>query len=788
MDEEDQVFQEENIDFKYYLFQFLNYWYLFVIAIVVGLIIAYFQNKSTPPVYKVNTSLLIRQEQGALNLKSIVPESVMGEGTMEDQRIHNEIGILKSFRLTERTLKQLDFEVSYYSAGTFVDKPVYHNTPFLVEYDTSHIQPLNTGIYVEKLDDARIRVKIDAEKIVPYHYSTEQAYTPVSGVDFTQTFSMGETVETDFCKFTIKPHKPNKWNDKGADDFYFVFNSYRDLIEKYHSFDVKVDDESTILRIAHNSRNVEKSRKFLNKLVDLYLERSVIKKDHIAKETLRFVDRQIDEISDSLDESEEMLEQYRANEQVMNLDMLTQKNYDNLNKLQSEKAEILVKLKYFDYLKNYLKKNQDVRQMVAPSSMGISDPLLQNLIKKLSDLYAEKTDMEINSKKENPYLSGLKVKIEDLRKSLIENVSNLKDKNEIRLRDIKQRMAELTQEVRQLPVHQRQLFTYERRFELYNELYTYLLKKRSETEMGKAANIPVHEIIDRARLASASPLQPKPKKNYLIALLLGLVVPGAFILLKDYFNDKITDIETIEKITNFPVLGHIAHNKGKNENIVQDFPRSPIAEAFRSIRTNFQFIAGGEEVITTMVTSASQGEGKSFVSLNLATSFAMYEKKTVLVSFDLRRPNLYHFINIDEAPGLSSYLSNNSDLEDIVQPSGLDNLDVIPAGAVPPNPSELIASQKTADLFRKLKQTYSYIVLDTPPVGLVTDAFLLVKYTNANLFVVRHNYTSKRMFDSLVKNLSQKNINNVNVVINDISLKSKGYEYNYGYYYNYSYY
>jgi len=193
-------------------------------------------------------------------------------------------------------------------------------------------------------------------------------------------------------------------------------------------------------------------------------------------------------------------------------------------------------------------------------------------------------------------------------------------------------------------------------------------------------------------------------------------------------------------------------------------------------------------VITTLISSPSQGEGKSFVSLNLATSFAMYERKTVLVSFDLRRPNLYNMVNIEEGPGLSNYLSNNCEFEEIIHPSEIDNLEVIPAGAIPPNPSELIASAKTGDLFEKLKKKYSYIIIDTPPVGLVTDAFLLVKYSNANLFVVRHNYTSKRMFDSLIKNLSQKKIRHVNLVVNDINLKSKSYEYQYGYYYNYSYY
>ncbi|MFP4604047.1 MAG: CpsD/CapB family tyrosine-protein kinase [Bacteroidales bacterium] len=270
--------------------------------------------------------------------------------------------------------------------------------------------------------------------------------------------------------------------------------------------------------------------------------------------------------------------------------------------------------------------------------------------------------------------------------------------------------------------------------------------------------------------------------------MLGFLIPGGIIILKDYFNDKITDLETIEKTTEYSVLGNLSHKKEDTENIVYYFPKSLVAETFRSIRTNFQFITGGEKVTTVLISSATQGEGKSFVSVNLATSFAMYKRKTVLVSFDLRRPNLYNLFNIKDKQGLSAYLSNNCNLEDIIYQTDVEMLDVIPAGYIPPNPSELIASEVTARLFEKLKGMYEYIIIDTPPAGLVTDAFLLVKYTNSNLFVVRHNYTREKMFESFVKNLKQKNIRNVNFIVNDITLKSRGYEYNYGYNYNYSYY
>lgn len=786
--EELREFQtEESFDLKYYLYKFLDYWYVFPVALLICLSIAFYKNKNTPKIYNVRASLLIRQEQSAMDLKSILPENLISSSTLEDQRIYNEIGALKSYKLTRKTIKKLDFETAYFKENTFADNELYHSAPFRIVFDSSHVQPLGTKIYLESIGDNRFRISIKKDDASIYNFSKEKITSLIPEIHYVDTVSYHESINTNFCKFRVVPGSgelKSEWDSR----YYFIFQSYGSLVKKYQGFDVEASDKSTILNLSLNTPNVQKGTQFLNTLIDLYLEQSVGKKNEVANKTVTFIDDQIDDIADSLSQSEKKLESFRSSQQLMDLGILTQNSYDRLNQLQNEKAEILIKLKYFDYLINYLKEEQDVQQLAAPSSMGIDDKMLVGLIDKLSELYSEKSDIEINTKRENPYLSGLNQRIAELKKTLIESVGNLVDKNHIRLNDIESQISELTERVSQLPVKERQLFAYERKFELYNTLYTFLLKKRSETEIGKAANIPVHEVLDEARLANNSPVSPQQKKNYLVAILLGFLIPGGIIVLKDYFNDKITDLATIEHNTEYPVLGNLSHKKEDTENIVYNFPKSLVAETFRSIRTNFQFITGGEKVTTVLISSATQGEGKSFVSINLATSFAMYKRKTVLVSFDLRRPNIYNLFNIKDKQGLSNYLSNNCNLEDIIYKTNIEKLDVIPAGHIPPNPSELIASETTARLFEKLKRMYEYIIIDTPPAGLVTDAFLLVKYTNSNLFVVRHNYTRKKMFESLVKNLKQKNIRNVNFIVNDITLKSRGYEYNYGYNYNYSYY
>ena len=786
MNEEKDIYKEESVDIKYYLFKIIDYWYLFLIAIPVCLAIAYYINHKNPKIYNVETTLLIRQEQSAMDLKSMMPENLMGSSTIDEQSVHNEIGILKSYKLTQKTIHDLDFEISYFRENSLSDKQLYHQAPFYLEYDTSHVQPLNSNIYIKRKNDGSLTVSLEKEKAPLYNYEEQEVKRIKTQPDIKKNVEFGEFIETDCCKFRIISQDPQNIDLEA--NYYFKFSSYRSLYRKYHNFKVSTDEKSTILTISLQTQNIEKGKRFLNTLMKYYMKRSVSKKNEIARETVSFINNQIKEVSDSLRESEKKLEQYRSSEELMDVGILTEKSYEKLDRLQSEKAEILVRLKYFDYLKEYLSQNEDIKELVAPSSMGIEDPLLQKLISRLTELYSEKTDIEINSKKENPYLSRIKTKITELKNTLLENIHNLINKNNIRLKDIKQRIANASKEVRQLPLKQRQLYNFERQFDLYNEIYTFLLKKRSETEIGKAGNIPVHEIIDEARVKPLSPVKPETSKNYMIAFFLGLLIPGGFIILIDYFNDKITDAKTIESISNYPIVGNIVHKKGEVENVIYEEPHSAIAEAFRSVRTNFQFLAGGTDVPVALVTSAGQGEGKSFVSINLATSFAMYKRKTVLVSFDLRRPNIYNIFHLKDKTGLSSFLSNNCNYEDVIFHSNIDNLDIIPSGQIPPNPSELIASEKTDELFKKLKEQYDYIVLDTPPVGLVTDAFLLVKHATTNLFVVRHDYTGKRTFQTLIRSLGQKNIQNVNILVNDIRLKNKGYEYQYGYRYNTKYY
>jgi tyrosine-protein kinase Etk/Wzc len=300
-------------------------------------------------------------------------------------------------------------------------------------------------------------------------------------------------------------------------------------------------------------------------------------------------------------------------------------------------------------------------------------------------------------------------------------------------------------------------------------------------QIAKASNLPENEVIDYPKLEQRTPVSPNKKVVFLIGLILG------FGLLYDYFNDRIVDLSDIEKIVDAPIIGNIIHNKENTTFVVHESPNSIISESFRSLRTNFQYVLGEIKSPIIMITSTMMEEGKSFISINLATSFALYNKKVLLLSFDLRRPTVSKLFDLNKKEGLSNYLSGSCEIKDILNETAIPNLSLIAAGSIPPNPSELIASARTKELFVELRKKFDYIIVDTPPVGIVSDALLLEKHVDKNVFIVRHNYSRKKMMTHLFSNLEKKNIQNINLILNDINLKGVGYNYNYGYGYGYGY-
>jgi tyrosine-protein kinase Etk/Wzc len=775
--------REDSIDVKAFLAKCLRQWYYFAAFLVVAFLIAMLLNRFTVPAYKVTTYLLIRDEENPLDPQNFVGASLYGN----PYKLQNEIGMLQSKSLTERTLQALDFNISYYHEDRFNAIDLYNQAPFMVVIDTLFDQPLGVKFDLTFTSDTLMIIRAAGKELSGYNYSTNANTRIIPVFEYADTVSFGDLCGNHFCRFRIIPNFERLGQINEHKKYSFQFNSIGQLKSKFRISDIEATKNSSILKMSLKCSNIGQGVDYLNKLTEIFLKKGIERDDKIAVSTIAFIDDQLKGITDSLHYSEDKLQHFRTTRGITNIDFQAQQTYQQMEDFQNQKAELIVKSKYYSYLREYLMKNNRADDLIAPSSMDINDPLLNSLIIELTRLYAERTEMSFNTIKDNPYLNSLEVKITDIKAKLLENIDNIINTSNISLKEIDSRISVIETEISKLPGSQRELLVIERKFKLNDAIYTFLLTKRSEVQISKASNIPSNEILDRAAADDYVQVSPNPKMNYIVALLLGMFLPATLVYLREYFRNKIMDKQEIQSITDIEVIGHIVHNTHKSSLVVNDYPNSIIAESFRSLRTNFQFFPNAEGKNVVLITSIIKGEGKSFTSVNLGTVFAQGQKKVVVIDFDLRKAKIKQYLDIETDEGLSRYLSNHAKLEDVIFQSGIENLDVIPSGPIPPNPLELISSEKTAVLFKELKKKYDVILIDSPPIALVSDGLLLLKYSNIRLIVVRQNYTPRNLFTSVVHDLERRDIKPLNIIINDNKVGMSGYGYGYSYGYGYGY-
>jgi len=386
----------------------------------------------------------------------------------------------------------------------------------------------------------------------------------------------------------------------------------------------------------------------------------------------------------------------------------------------------------------------------------------------------------------------LQNELELLKASLKEQVSTGQNLNDINQQKLNQEIAVIEKEINRLPQNERSLVNIEREYKLNNELYTFLLEKRAEAGITKASNVSKNKVLDVAIAQNAQQQTPKRSQNYLIALVLGLGIPGGIILLFEFFNNKIEDKKDIERNTRIPVIGTIGHNDSHHSVPVYIDPKGSLAESLRSLRTNLQYVLREKDQKVVMITSTISGEGKTFAAVNLAAIMAMGNRKVLLVGLDLRKPSLHRIFETPNETGLSTYLIEQTEYDQIIKTTYIENLYLAPSGPIPPNPAELIETKRMEAFFEHAQKEFDYIIIDTPPVALVTDSILISQYADASIFMIRQKYSSKHVFELMNTIEVNKKMQHVNILVNDLKIPkyygySYGYAYGYGYGYGYGY-
>ena len=778
-----QSTDEQSIDIKQLIYICLSHWYLFVIFVVLALAVGFVINRYKPSVYQTSGTVLIKSDQ------TFDPTSLMTNLNTGKSNVENEMAILRSYSLAERTIKKMNLEVTYSEKGRVSTVELYKTAPFTVEFDRSVPQAVGLTYEITAFNTEAFSLHGTSEFLTKYDYVLCQTLQSVpQKVDVVTECKQGEWIDNGYNRFRIvlnENYNPEKDNSR---KLYFRLNSYPSLVRQLSSYTVSATSkQSSVVSIVMNGSNPGKIVEFTNMLMNEYVNRGLEKKNLVSENTIRFIDDELTGIQESLGSAASELKEFRTQNDLMNLDMQATQIYNNIQALERERAEMTVNVKIYKRLQDYIKEQiDDPENLAAPSTMGIADPLLNQLVRDLVTLSQTKATQLLTQTEQHPQIVKLNEQIVTTKKTLLETINNLVINADMSLDEINKRIAKAVSETKVLPEKQQQLINYQRNFNFNDETYKYLMQRRAEAQILKASNTPDNEVLDVARLERTVRIAPRTSMNYLIALILGLLIPAVYLFLKDFFNVSISDRKDVEKLTSYPIVGQVAQTSSKDPLVVVNSPKSPIAESFRSIRTNVEFITQGKNQSTILVTGDMQSIGKTFNAINVASIYALYGKKTVLLGFDLRKPKLFKEFGLNNNIGLSSFLSNKEPFDSIIQSTtAIPSLDIITSGPIPPNPAELIASEKCDELFKLLRERYDYIIIDTPPVGLVTDAFLLMKHSDVNLFIVRQGVTNKNIFGTIIKDMESRGLK-MSIVLNGIQT-NKGYGYGYGKKYGYGY-
>jgi capsular exopolysaccharide synthesis family protein len=739
-------------------------WYLFAIAIIFSLFAARFYINHTMPVYMSSITVLINETEDRPLVDNT--ELLQGLGLPGGMRnLENQMMILRSRDLTERTLKELPFDIEYYLKTWRNSLPIYPDVPVKVITDRNMPLPYDIEFSLTFLGGARFTVQSESETF-----------------QFQATASFGEDIEIAGGSFRIECFN-EEWLASHLDQkIYFVHHSRIGLVN-YYSNRISIEPlsrDGSMLRISLAGTNPAKDVDFLNKHIERFQSISLDKKNTEAQRRIQFIDDQLVGISDSLSITENRLQQFRSSHKVMDLSAQGQAIIGQVTLLENERARLNLEANYYDYLAEYLAKNAAGELPIVPITMGITDPGLTRLVEELAALQGQLSARGAGEM--NPLQRNLEQRVRTAKDALRETLNGLRRANSLARSENQEQINRANSQASSLPVTERQLLGIERKFRLNDELYTYLLETRAEQQMQKASNRSDSEVIDPADVRFTTRISPDPVRVYFLGLFAGAGVPLMIIFLTFLFNKKLRE-DDIRRLTNLPVVGNIPHNSSKQQTVVFDNPNSGIAESFRLLRSRVQFFTKEEKSPVILITSSTPGEGKTFTSINLASVYSLLDKKTVLVGFDLRKPKIFHDFNLSNEKGVSTWLIGKDKLCDIIQPTSFVNLSIIAAGPVPPNPSELTALEKTSELISLLKEKFDYVIIDSSPIGIVSDTLHLARHADVCMLVVRPGNTIRDMFESSLYELRHGDIKGVSLVMNDISSASKYYGYGekYGY-------
>ena len=771
----------DTIDLRGIFRKLIAKWWLFLITttISVGLAVAYL--KTTPKQFSVQAVLLM-SEKSRSSFGASQDDFIKGVSYLRGSTdIEDQISVLTSRSNITKTLKRLDLGINYFETDNLLTVEKYEYPPFFVKLDTLALQVTDIPVHVS-VDRVKgtYRVKAKGRNVQLYNVQKQEVmpeFIPDYEVD--QTVAVGQPFVAKNLGFTIEFPEDRQYDGK---DHFFIIRNLDGLVNEYRGkvLAEPLSDKSNIVVLRSKGEVVQKERRFLNKLMDTYIEGELYKQQQKGLKTINFIDQQIGTVSDSLRQAENSIVGFRGSSGgMMSATGTSDQLFSERSRLEDERSILMRRRSYCRSVLEKVRGASDLRNVPAPSSSGIDDPVLNNLVLDVIKLSADLAAANLSTVRSNPTVIAMERKLRNMTASLAQTAESLVQQADISIADVNRRLGRIGYEFNQLPENERRLGNIERQFKLSEGLYNYLMEKRAEAGIAIASDQIDKVVVDEARQQGLGPVAPDKKVVLGGALVLGLLLPMGFIILRDFFNDRVVDADELKRLSPVPLLAMIPTSKRKR--VLPDEPKSMLAESFRTARINLQYLNVGAQRQVIGFTSSMSGEGKTFCAVNMATIMALSGKRTLLIDADMRRPRVAEALELGEGSGLSTYLIGEADMQGLVRTTNIPGLEVITAGPIPPNPLELVEQERLSDLFRTMRGSYDHIIMDASPMGLVSEYVILMRHVDVTLYVARQGVTRRSALRLISEMFQERKVANVNLLLNDVK-PGQGYGEGYGYY------
>ncbi len=773
--------KEKETSLKDIISPYTRYWYLFILGIIIAAGLAYVYLYYSTSLYRSQGTVIIKDERSGEGSAELAALSGLGNfiSRYQSNRIENEIAIFTSKRIIKSTIEALDLNILYESIGTFKASELYSYRPFKVQY-------LSKADSIPDKGYPKLFFQVKSETTFELQNESGQSQGE---------FLFGERVSLPFGDITVIPNLDNKSRFLSFTSK-LVAVTHRDPDKMAFAYQRKLNvantiSNSNVVSISMETEVREKAEDFINELVFQYDQDAKNDRSQIAKKTSDFIDTRLEIITKELDSVEENKVSFKSSNRLTNIEAQAQLVLENASEFEKRQFNVTTQLELVNTMIDYMENTSS--NDLLPSNIGLEGADISQSVNNYNELILERNRLLKSSTAKNPVVVNVNNQIEEIRSNVRSSLENTANTLKISLRDLNYQENQLNSKLYQVPSQEKIYRGIERQQSIKEQLYLYLLQQREEASISLAVTASKAKVVDRA-YSSNAPVSPNRLVIWSGALLAGFLVPFLFLYVRQQLNDRVTARKDLEKaIPSINLIGEIPKLRKDEDELVRLNDRSVLAESFRILRTNLQYLfinklEKEQKTNTVFVTSTVKGEGKTFVAFNLALTIALTGKKVVLVGADIRNPQLHRYIPKEEQhfKGLTEFIVDHSvQLKDITAHSAEnENLSIILSGAIPPNPAELLMENRTKEFFEEVRSLYDYVIVDTAPSMLVTDTILINHMADVTLYVFRAGYTEKKLLDFVCDALDDGRLSNVAGVLNNVSMNNFGYGNKYGYAYH----